>query len=192
MDPQYEYDLNNNRTKMITPYGNWTYTYDALNRVTSVTNPNNETTTFNYDAISRRTSMAFGNGVVTAYTYDAASQLTSMSSDKGAANISSYSYTYDEVGNRLSMTDNNGTHTYQYDNIYRLITATHPQAGNPDEAFTYNPVGNRLTSHLSTSYIYDNLNRLLEDDQYDYSYDDNGNLTSKEDKATSDHHNLPV
>jgi RHS repeat-associated protein len=46
-------------------------------------------------------------------------------------------------------------------------------------------VGNRLSSHLSGEYVYDNLNRLLEDDTYTYTYDNNGNLTSKVDKVSS-------
>ncbi len=34
-------------------------------------------------------------------------------------------------------------------------------------------------------YVYDNLNRLLEDDDFVYTYDNNGNLISKADKVTS-------
>ena len=109
-----------------------------------------------------------------------------MTTDKGANNISSYTYTYDKVDNRLSMTDNHGTHTYQYDDVYQLANATHPQAYNPDENYTFDPVGNRLTSHLSSAYVYGSTNMLQEDDQYTYSYDDNGNLISKVDKTTSE------
>ena len=129
--------------------------------------------------------MTYDNGVVTTYAYDAASRLTSMSSDTGTTNISSYSYTHDNVGNRVSMTDNDGLHNYTYDDVYRLTDATHPQAYNPIENFTYDDVGNRLSSQSSTSYSYDNLNRLDEDDQYTYSYDNNGNMMSKTDKVSS-------
>jgi len=185
VDSVYEYDLNGNRSKMITPFGEWNYVYDSLNRLTSITNPNNEVTIFGYDVLGRRTSMTYDNGVVTTYAYDAASRLTSMSSDTGTTNISSYSYTHDNVGNRVSMTDNDGLHNYTYDDVYRLTDATHPQAYNPIENFTYDDVGNRLSSQSSTSYSYDNLNRLDEDDQYTYSYDNNGNMMSKTDKVSS-------
>jgi RHS repeat-associated protein len=171
---------------MITPYGTFTYTYDALDRLTSITNPNNETTTFTYDAISRRTSITYDNGVVTSYNYDAASRLTNLTTQNSQpVTLNSYIYTYDEVGNRTSMTDEYGTSTYQYDDVYRLTNATHPQAYNPTETFTYDDVGNRPTSHLSSDYVYDNLNRLREDDTYTYTYDNNGNLTSKVDKVSS-------
>ena len=185
-DPLYTYDSNNNRTSMTDPTGTTYYEYDVLNRLTSITNPNGEVTSFTYDALGRRTSMTYNNGVVTAYQYDAAIRLTGMSTDLVATNISSYSYTHDNVGNRLSMTDNYGVHNYTYDDQYRLVDATHPQAFNSDESFSYDPVGNRLTSHISSNYVYDNLNRLLEDDQFTYTYDNNGNLLSKTNKVSTD------
>jgi YD repeat-containing protein len=172
---------------MTTPYGTFTYTYDALDRLTSITNPNNEVTTFVYDDISRRTSMTYDNGVETTYSFDASSRLTNLTTQNSQPiTLNSYTYTYDEVGNRTSMIDEYGTSTYQHDDVYQLTNATHPQAYNPDETFTYDDVGNRLTSHLSSDYVYDNLNRLLEDDTYTYNYDNNGNLTSKVDKVSSD------
>ena len=84
LDPIYTYDLNGNRTSMIDPTGLTTYSYDALNRLTSMTNNKGQTTTFSYDALGRRTSMTHANGVVTNYTYDAASQLLSLSHQLGA------------------------------------------------------------------------------------------------------------
>ena len=74
------------------------------------------------------------------------------------------------------MVDNDGTHNYLYDQLYRLIDATHPQPQNPAENFGYDPVGNRTTSQsrgTTRDYSYDNMNRLLGEDQYSYSYDAN-------------------
>jgi hypothetical protein len=39
-----------------------------------------------------------------------------------------------------------------------------------DEVFTYDPVGNRLTSHRSSLHRYEVANRLLEDDIFTYAY----------------------
>ena len=39
-------------------------------------------------------------------------------------------------------------------------------------------------THRSATHVYDNLNRLLEDDTFTYIYDNNGNLTGKTDKVT--------
>lgn len=66
-DPIYTYDPNGNRISMIDPTGITNYTYDALNRLTSITNNKGFTTTFTYDSLGRRTSMTHGNGVVTSY-----------------------------------------------------------------------------------------------------------------------------
>ena len=52
-----------------------------------------------------------------------------------------------------------------------------------DEAYAYDPVGNRTASHTSGSMAYsyegDAGNLLLSDDTYDYQYDDMGNLTRR-------------
>jgi YD repeat-containing protein len=56
-----------------------------------------------------------------------------------------------------------------------LIHATHPDL---IESFSYDPVGNRLPG------IYDGANRLLEDNEFTYTYDANGNLIKKVEKAT--------
>ncbi|MFH1202579.1 MAG: hypothetical protein V1674_06830 [Candidatus Omnitrophota bacterium] len=142
----------------------------------------------------------------TAYTYDLASRLLTLvttspshkvTRDKLASGIlhlestdnqvsvlsnlvtiNSYTYTYDNVGNREDMTDLTGLHDYGYDDLYRLIGATHPTI--PTENYTYDPVGNRNP----LTYVYDEANRLLEDDNYTYAYDDNGNLISKQNKST--------
>ncbi len=178
----YTYDKNGNRLAMADPTGTTSYTYDVLNRPTTLINPNAQTTTFNYDELSRRTSITSANGITTDYSYDVLSQLLAISHQPLAIG---YDYTYDKVGNRTSMTELAGLNNYTYDVLNRLTTATHPQPTNPAETFTYGSVGNRLSSHISVSYTYDAANRLLEDEQYTYIYDNNGNLTSKTDKTTS-------
>jgi RHS repeat-associated protein len=90
------------------------------------------------------------------------------------------------VGNILTILDQvnpaeNRTHTY--DALQRLTTGGTTGTA---ETYDYDLVGNRTTSFLSFSHTHDDLNRLLEDDQFLYTYDDNGNLETKTEKATSD------
>jgi RHS repeat-associated protein len=183
LDPIYTYDANGNRTSMIDPTGLTTYSYDALNRLTSMTNNKGQTTTFSYDALGRRTSMTHANGVVTNYTYDPASQLLSIAHQLGATTIDSFSYNYDKVGNRNSKADNNGTANYTYDALNRLVQTMNPLPSNPLESFTYDAVGNRIGSNQNGPSIFNQANQLLEDANFTYHYDNNGNMIRKTAKA---------
>ncbi len=172
----YAYDLNSNLISMVNPAGIITkYVYDTLNRLTDIKNPANQVIShYDYDALSRRTGKSFavsGLPFAVNYTYDIASQLLAISHMPLAI---SANYSYDNVGNRLSLTDNNGLHNYSYDNVYRLLNST-----NPNEAYNYDPVGNRNP----ITQTYDSGNRLLEDDTYTYTYDLDGNMVSKVKKA---------
>lgn len=168
----YGYDLNSNLTNMTNPAGIVTnYVYDTLNRITDIKDPSNQVIShYDYDVLSRRTQKQFavgGQQFAANYQYDLASQLLSITN---LPTTISDSYMYDNVGNRLSLTDNNGVHNYTYDNLYRLSTSS-----NPNENYGYDPVGNRnpLTQ------TYNAGNRLLDDGTYTYTYDLDGNMTNK-------------
>ncbi len=69
----YEYDAAGNRTKVTYPHG-WValdYSYDALNRLNTITNASTGTpyASYAYDALSRRSSLTRSNGKVTSYSY---------------------------------------------------------------------------------------------------------------------------
>ena len=58
-----------------------------------------------------------------------------------------YRYNYDKMDNITTRTTEHGNYGYGYDDLYRLTEADSPDgAGLSDEAFTYDKVGNRLTS----------------------------------------------
>jgi len=188
----YAYDANGNRTQMTSPWGTTNYTYDSLNRLISLTNPDAKTVTFAYDAAGKRTKMTYPNGTETTYAYDAASQLTQILHRKTADNtaIAFANYNYDQAGNRTSMQDLAGTHSYGYDDLHRLITADHPAQSNlvvKNEVFNYDAVGNRLSDAVMTGYQHNAANRLTENSSYTYTYDANGNLTGQTERATNAH-----
>ncbi len=112
--------------------------------------------------------------------------MDSLSHTLGAnPSFAAFGYTYNPVGNIKDILDQvnpseNRTHTY--DALQRLKTGG--TTGSP-EPYAYDLVGNRTTSSVSSTHTHDDLNRLLEDDQFTYTYDDNGNLETKTDKGTS-------
>jgi RHS repeat-associated protein len=94
---------------------------------------------------------------------------------KGGATLDGATYTVDNAGNRLTRTPQpSGTaSTYGYDNIYELLSVT--QGGSTTESYTYDPVGNRLTSLGSASWSYNMSNELNSRPSNTYTYDNNGN-----------------
>jgi RHS repeat-associated protein len=85
------------------------------------------------------------------------------------------------AGNRLSRQDyqTGTTSNFAYDAIYQLLQVT--QSGQPTETYSYDDVGNRLSSLGVSPYSYDNSNELNSQPGVTYSDDANGNLISKTD-----------
>jgi RHS repeat-associated protein len=60
-----------------------------------------------------------------------------------------------------------------------LVEAINPLPSNPLESFQYDAVGNRTTSNQNGASGFNVANQLLEDVNFTYQYDNNGNLTKK-------------
>ena len=73
------------------------------------------------------------------------------------------------------------TTNYGYDNIYELLTAT--QSSTTTESYTYDPVGNRLSSLGVSPYNYNVSNQLTSKPNVTYTYDANGNTATKTDST---------
>jgi YD repeat-containing protein len=98
--------------------------------------------------------------------------------DPGQNPLMNYQYTYDKMDNIVSKVTDHGNYTYMYDDLYRLASADNPVQDN--EGFTYDGVGNRLTSlDVAGEWTYNNNNELLTTDNIQFSYDDNGNMIQK-------------
>jgi YD repeat-containing protein len=73
----------------------------------------------------------------------------------------------------------NTTLTYGYDNIYQLQTAK--QGSTTKESYTYDIVGNRLSSLGVSPYQYNSSNELMSTPSVSYTYDNNGSVLTKSD-----------
>jgi RHS repeat-associated protein len=155
------------------------YFYNSANRLSQIGTPQGNFI-YSYDLAGRRTGLTYPNGVTTTYNYNPAGYLTNLLAQKTPSTVNSFTYTHDAVGNRLSMSDLTGLHTYQYDQIYQLLQAVHPNI--PTEQFSYDPVGNRINADfnevdgfkVNTTYTFDYENKLTRvqysgmDTQYKY------------------------
>jgi RHS repeat-associated protein len=199
---EYLYDAAGNRISMKTPEGKTiSYEYNANNQLTKIT-ANGKNFTFAYDNLNRRIKRTLPNGTYTTYSYDQNSRLTNITHKNNHNKIiDAFSYTHDNVGNRLTKTEEGNapdkTTNYTYDAIYRL-QATEPEKRGrgklsetinkyQTENYTYDAVGNRQSGPGSKdSYSYNAGNELItstgriifeKDNQYEY--DLNGNLIKK-------------
>ncbi len=182
----YTYDAAGNRLSMTDPTGATGYTYDALNRLATVTSPGSQTVRYQYDAAGNRTQLQYPDGKTVTSAYDAANRLTHVTD--GANRVTSYTY---DVANRLTNVANpNGTTaTYSFDEANRVTSINHRTAANATLIglqYTYNKVGNRtymVDGSGTTAYTYDDLQRLTNvtypnGDTTSYAYDAMGNRTS--------------
>jgi len=186
---QYTYNAIN-RLSVTSPAGITSYAYDASNKMVQVTDWEGQITIYDYDDAGRLTTTLLPNGVLTTNTYDIANRLTNITHKKDSTVLESFSYTLDPVGNRLSMTDGDGTTNYTYDALDRLLTVSYPTGTPSTVSYTYDPMGNRLSmteDGSTTTYVYDEADRLLSKTKGTettlYTLDNDGNLLTKGDQT---------
>lgn len=182
------YDLAGNRTVLQTGRGAFSYSYDPLNRMTGVTDPGygatpSGRTTWSYDARGLATSRVNANGTTTTASYDPDGRaLYLRHAYPNGSEIDRAAYTYDAVGNPLTMATVEGTHAYGYDSLNQLTSENHLLDGLTE--WTYDAARRRKTQTAdgtTTTYSYDAADELLAANASGsfttYSYDRNGNRT---------------
>ena len=172
----YTYDPASNLTATALPNGALSfYTYDASNRLLVIANLSGifPVSAFAYqlDKVGNRTAVVSTAGGFDQYGYDSLYRLTSWTDVYGHATR----YTYDLVGNRLSLAAPSGTTNYTYDAADQLLAAG-------TTTFSYDGNGSQITKTIgatTTSYGWDALNRLVSvaggglNTQYQYDGDGN-------------------
>ena len=186
----YTYDLNGNMLTQTDARGNiTTYTYNAADKASSKTDDALHAEVYSYYADGSLMAETDRNGDVTSYGYDIHGRLLSQTTTKAGYTAVTISYTYDNNGNQLTMTDSTGTTTRIYDELNRVKTKTVPNIGTT--AFTYDIItADGLTAEKAidpknnkTTKIYDRVGRLYKVIDGDvngtpgatYGYFDNGN-----------------
>lgn len=178
----FTYDAVGNRIRLNDITGITSYSYDALNRLTALTNPRNQTVSYQYDAAGNRTRITYPDNSQINYSYDAANRLKTVTDALGPTR-----YEYNERGQRTTTFFANGVSSRTfYDAAGQVndIITTSPISGTLlSIGYVYDAAGNRtqmVDNEGITNYSYDNLNRLTEavypDDTFQrFTYDAAGN-----------------
>jgi len=145
-----------NRTRLTDPDNIVTnYTFDEVNRLSSVVTTLTGISNYKYDRSSLQTRVDYANGTQAITQYDNARRTTQIRNQQGAAIVSQYDYNYDTNGNRIQQIEINGTATtaagetttYQYDSNDRLRRVNYSDAS---VAYTFDANYNRATE-ITTS-----------------------------------------
>ncbi len=122
------------------------YGYDALNRLTSVTN-GTAITRYTWDAIRNLSTMVYPNTVTNLWQYDQRSRLTNLLWKSGGTPLGSFAYQVNETSQRTNLTESiNGTslsHQWAYNALQRLTNQTVSAGPSGTLAYIYDLVGNR-------------------------------------------------
>src|SRR5262249_31218059 len=186
----YAYDPAGNRTRVTTTVGGASqtsaYTFDALNRIDTVTDPDGGVTRYHHDAAGNLVLTEFPNRVTETRRYAGLNRLAFLE-DRGPGGdvLSGYHYTLTPAGLLGRVVEDTGRQVdYGYDALGRLTQESVRDAalGDRTTRYTYDPAGNRLTRDDSaeglTTYAYDANDRLLTETRAGevtrYTYDDNG------------------
>jgi RHS repeat-associated protein len=192
---EYAYDCDGNLSELWDanhPSNNQTnpatdvYSYDELNRTTSITQPwggaggGNSVTAYTYDIQDHLASVTDAEGNATTYATSDRDLVTQEVSNVSGTTM----YAYNEHGQRVQETDARPLTTLRtYDALDRLMFIDYPDP-NLDTTFAYDDPGvsfskGRLTSitrgTTSISYAYDRFGRMTQDGALTATFDKNGN-----------------
>lgn len=181
------YDGMNLRQESDFKGANTFYVYDAVDRVTQITDRLGQITNIaNSDSGGYRKTITDRRGSQRVEVYDPLQRLLSVT--EGGASLASYEY--DENGNRAAVIDGRTNRTvYSYDKLNRITQISHP-ANLQNETFDYDAIGNVTTYNDgaggSVVQTYDEIDHLKTRDDgagniTNFTYDGGGLLLEKTD-----------
>jgi RHS repeat-associated protein len=181
------------------PLGAWEMDYDAFGRVTLIDDGRGTDKTYAYDDLDRMLTAQYNGGSTVTFAYDAYGNTTDRTDGVGAwgmdhdeanrlleidgptpptgfpTDLHDVAFTYDKVGNLLSLTDVGGTTDYTFTAVNMVDTITDPDAGVTDYAY-----GDPTQPTWLTSIEFPNGART------DIDYDGSGRVTGWENRDGDD------
>ncbi|MFB4271643.1 RHS repeat-associated core domain-containing protein [Nonomuraea sp. GTA35] len=189
----YSYDGTGNPTQRIDAAGTATFTYDAANRLKTITDPvTSRTLTYDYDSASRLKTITATTGTASTQIidYDNMDRVTGQTLKNGSGTqLAKTAYGWDKDDNLTTKTATGtagaGINSYAYDHAGRLTSWTSPSGA--VTAYEWDASGNR-TKAGSATFSYDERNRLTSGDDTNYTYTPRGALaTSTKGGATTNY-----
>jgi YD repeat-containing protein len=154
------YEIFANSTSQLTSVKNplgqvESFTYNAVGNVESDTKPDGSKVTNSYDNLNRVSNVNYQGGEATDISEGDLSALKNIGSHD-------VSYSYDIMGNRTSMEDENGTTKYTSDKMGRITSVNSPKGENVQ--YEYDSIGRKgkliYPDGSYVTYSYDDLNRI--------------------------------
>ncbi len=188
----YSFDGNGNTVTMTDAIGTTGYFYDALNRLTTVTDSYGQAVSYAYDLSGNRTGITYPGGKTVTYSYDSLNRLSSVVD----WNSNTIGYTYDSAGRITSKSYPNGISMQKtYDQAGRLTAMSYTKNagsttlvsyaisydanGNPTSVNTQGLPNPTLLFNQTVNYQYDASHQITTTSEGTYSHAPRGNMTSR-------------
>jgi YD repeat-containing protein len=177
-----EYDPLSRVTAMVDAIGQrYRFNYNSVGAMTHLRRGTG-VTSFTYDAVGNRKTRTDYNGAITDYSYDALNRLKTISYPDTTA----VSYTHDKLSRLQTATNENGTLSFNYNKMNRLIRVTDVFGQVVEYSFDSNGSRTKLSLNSATvaTYRYDAINRLTKildavTLATNYTYDATNKVTSR-------------
>ena len=152
----YQYDHDGNRSSISYPSGRIVnYTFDFADRPqTAASDGSNLVSSASYLPFGPLTQLVMGNGTTKAMTYDNRYRVRQNTLTFASGLIADYHYAEDAAGNITQIhdaVDSSFNRDFGYDDLNRLTTATGGSSLWGTGGYTYDAMGNMLTSTLGTT-----------------------------------------
>ena len=184
----FTYDPVGNLLTAANSYGAYSMSYDALDRMTLVSEPTGAVLTMAYDNLGNRTQVTDAVGVENS-TYDARNRLINRGYSKGGTVVVHIQQEFDALDQLTTLNRySSGTPGalvastyYNYDDEGRITNLHHVSGGGTlidNYNYTYDAAGNITAEDRNgtvTTYTYDATNQLLGDSHATFTYDATGN-----------------
>lgn len=167
------------------------FTYDALGRMKSFTNYNNESISYEYDGEDNITALIYPDNKSVNYEYDVGNRLSKVTDWLG----NTTEYAYDSRGSLSFAVSPGLISIYKYDAAGRLAKLINYNSntneitsgfefsldslGNRTKIKKYLPVNTPVFTLTSSNYSYNKENQVLSATGLTFEYDNNGNMTRR-------------